>query len=178
MDLPTLQGSRLLLRPYTLGDLRVFARLMADTDVMLHTGGPMSEDEAAQLFQRFLAAERGTDVDAWAIILKTTSQYVGHSFLKYSTDDGIPEVGFMLNQQFWGLGLATETVILVLGYAFDRAGYSSVFATVDADHTASIRVLEKAGLRLARWQQDVEGRYPVYSIDQKMWQRKRGWDQM
>jgi RimJ/RimL family protein N-acetyltransferase len=43
MDLPVLHGFRILLRPYTPSDFQVFARLMADPDFMLHTGGPMSE---------------------------------------------------------------------------------------------------------------------------------------
>lgn len=174
MNLPVLQSPRILLRPYTPSDLPAFVRLMADPDVMLHTGGPMSEEEAKHLFHRFNPAKQGIDIDAWAITLKTTGQYVGHSFLKYSKDDKTPEVGFMLKQRFWGLGLATESVILVLGHAFDQAEHNSVIATVDPDHAASIRVLEKAGLRLDRWEQDTEGRYPVYSIDRETWQGMRG----
>jgi len=172
--LPTLHGSRIILRPYEQDDGEIFARLTADPDVMLHTGGPMFKSEATQLFRRFFPVKQGTDVDAWAIILKATGQYAGHAFLKPPKENKHPEIGFMLSQQFWGLGLATETVILVLGYAFDQAGYSSVIATVDADHTPSIRVLEKAGLHLDHWEKDTEGRYPVYSINWETWQSIRG----
>jgi [ribosomal protein S5]-alanine N-acetyltransferase len=58
------------------------------------------------------------------------------------------EVGYWLGEAFWGRGIATCAVQGITRYAFATfAEWNRVFAYVDEDHPASIRVLEKAGLR-------------------------------
>ena len=39
-----------------------------------------------------------------------------------------------------------------------------IYATVDDDHQASIRVLEKAGMKFSDYEFDEQGRFSVYSI--------------
>jgi RimJ/RimL family protein N-acetyltransferase len=39
-----------------------------------------------------------------------------------------------------------------------------VFATVDDDHSASIRVSEKTGMKFERFEFDDDGKFSIYSI--------------
>jgi RimJ/RimL family protein N-acetyltransferase len=58
------------------------------------------------------------------------------------------EVGYWLGESFWGRGIATCALEAITRYAFDNLpDLNRLFAYVDEDHTASIRVLEKAGFR-------------------------------
>lgn len=58
------------------------------------------------------------------------------------------EIGYWLGEAFWGRGIATSALAGMTRYAFDTfPELNRVFALVDEDHPASIRVLEKAGYR-------------------------------
>ncbi|MCP3653506.1 MULTISPECIES: GNAT family N-acetyltransferase [Herbaspirillum] len=52
---------------------------------------------------------------------------------------------YWLGEQYWGLGLATESVRRVLAFAFDVEQFVRVETTVFEWNLASIRVLEKCG---------------------------------
>ena len=73
------------------------------------------------------------------------------------------EIGFLLIRGAWRQGYGTEVAVAVLDYALTQRCYSRVMATVDADHPASIRVLERAGMRREREQRDEQGIYFVYA---------------
>jgi ribosomal-protein-alanine N-acetyltransferase len=58
------------------------------------------------------------------------------------------EVGYWLGEQFWGRGIAACALRGFTQYAFATfPELNRLFAYVDGDHPASIRVLEKAGYR-------------------------------
>jgi len=62
------------------------------------------------------------------------------------------ELGYWLGEQFWGRGIATCALHGITSYAFEELSIlNRVFAYVDADHPASIRVLQKAGFRQEGW---------------------------
>ena len=66
---------------------------------------------------------------------------VGLRNLNYA--DRNAEVGYWVSRKYWGMGLATEAVYLMLWLAFSRLGFRRVYAVVHADNVASYRVLEK-----------------------------------
>jgi RimJ/RimL family protein N-acetyltransferase len=59
------------------------------------------------------------------------------------------ELGYRLRRHAWGLGYATEGARALVDHALEVLGYRRVFAHSLNDNPASIRVLEKAGLRAA-----------------------------
>ncbi len=68
----------------------------------------------------------------------------------HRTDDTSSEarLGYCLARPAWGHGYATEAGLAVLGFGFAGLGLESVWAGCDAEHAASIRVLEKLGMRV------------------------------
>jgi RimJ/RimL family protein N-acetyltransferase len=66
-------------------------------------------------------------------------------------------LGYILNQNYWGNGYATEAAKAMVEYAFTELGVHRVYADCHPENTASIRVLEKVGMVL-------EGRRRDYMI--------------
>ncbi len=56
------------------------------------------------------------------------------------------EIGYFLLPPARGRGIATETVRLLVHYAFDHMAVNRVWATCDADHAGSADVLRRAGV--------------------------------
>ena len=59
------------------------------------------------------------------------------------------DLGYWIGQEYWGRGIATECVGLIIDYAFDSSdlGLREVIAYVFPENKASIRVLEKNGMK-------------------------------
>lgn len=63
------------------------------------------------------------------------------------TPEGVVEVGYGIEMNSQGLGLATEAVQAQVEWAFTIEGVRLVRATTPPWHKASVRVLEKCGFR-------------------------------
>lgn len=48
-------------------------------------------------------------------------------------------------------GLATEASRAVMRYAFEDLGFAEVVASTDAPNAASIRVMERLGMKFEKW---------------------------
>ena len=57
------------------------------------------------------------------------------------------EVAYILAKAYWGRGLATEIMQACLGYGFTHLQLERVGAGALLSNSASLRVIEKAGLR-------------------------------
>lgn len=73
--------------------------------------------------------------------------------------DWLPDVdvGFAFFPAFWGKGYALESAAGVIGWAGATCGVSRVAGIVKSDNHASIRVLEKLGMRFERVVTSPEG---------------------
>ena len=55
------------------------------------------------------------------------------------------EVGYWLGEDYWGRGIASEAVALLVDYVFRETGIIRLFASVYEYNPASMKVLEKVG---------------------------------
>jgi RimJ/RimL family protein N-acetyltransferase len=55
------------------------------------------------------------------------------------------EAGYWLGEDFWGRGVATAALKLLIAYAFDTLKLAKLFSGVFSTNRASVRVLEKCG---------------------------------
>lgn len=62
--------------------------------------------------------------------------------------DGV--IGYIVHPEVAGLGIGTATARALLRAAFDGLGLRRVTAAANTDNTASVRVLERAGMRRER----------------------------
>jgi RimJ/RimL family protein N-acetyltransferase len=56
-------------------------------------------------------------------------------------------LGYWLGESFWGRGIMTEVVKLIINHAFGEFDFVRLQATVNGNNLASMRVLEKAGFK-------------------------------
>ena len=82
----------------------------------------------------------------WIIALKDGTP-VGDLCFKGLPETGVPEIGYGLQEEYWGRGYATEAVRAALNWALGQPGVNAVEAETDPENTASQRVLEKCGFR-------------------------------
>ncbi|MCT2584061.1 GNAT family N-acetyltransferase [Actinophytocola gossypii] len=83
------------------------------------------------------------------LVERATGLVVGSIGLFWPPTDGALELGYRVVLSRWGRGHATEATRALTAFALTAPGVSSVSATVEPADLASVRVLEKAGFRLA-----------------------------
>ncbi len=139
---------RLMHRAMTIDDAAAFYALNSHPEVMRYTGEPplRSVDEARDV----IAAYPDFDTHGfgrWGCVLKDTGALIGFCGLKYLDELGEVDVGFRFLPEYWGRGLATEACRACVDFGFERMGLKRIIALVLPENLASIRVLEKVGMR-------------------------------
>jgi len=151
-----LETERLLLRRFTIADVDNLVALDSDPDVMRYiTGGiptPRTEIEEDSLPAFLSYYERGDQYGFWAVIQKTTGDFLGwfHFRPAQGADPDVPELGYRLKKVAWGKGYASEGSRALIRRGFAEFGAERVVANAFAANTASRRVMEKVGLTFVR----------------------------
>ena len=83
------------------------------------------------------------DLGVWAVTC--SDKLIGWAMLN-NTHFQAPEIGYMFNKESWGRGYASELVKLLINHA-KELGVEFVMARVHPHNHASIKVLEKSGLK-------------------------------
>ena len=78
---------------------------------------------------------------------KISGSLIGFSGVGPELVNDVEEInlGYRLARRFWSQGFATEAVNGVMNYSFDKKHCESVVVIIEPEHTASVRVTEKAG---------------------------------
>ena len=81
------------------------------------------------------------------IVRKADREIVGEIGSDIDTASGTAQVGYSIVEPLWGLGYATEALYALITHLLTRVGVRRVVAETFVEHTASRRVMEKAGMR-------------------------------
>lgn len=142
------ETDRLLIRESVEEDAEAFFAWSSDPEVMRHTGEPLaaSVEEVRQKIRAYPDyRERG--YGRWAVVYKPDDLVVGFNGLKYLPELDEVDLGYRLRSDYWGLGIATESSLAVVRYGFESLGLDRIIGLVLPENAASIRVLEKVGMR-------------------------------
>jgi|SRR5947207_4405419 len=145
-----LETDRLLLRQFVKEDAEAFFRLNSDPEVLRYVPDKAFVDleQARQiLIDHPVADYRKHGFGRCACILKSTGENIGFAGLKYLDEFGEVDVAYRLMRAYWGRGLATEVAKASVQFGFTNLGLKRIIGLVMPENIASIRVLEKAGLR-------------------------------
>jgi RimJ/RimL family protein N-acetyltransferase len=143
---------RLLLRHFTAGDLAPFMAMHSDPEMIRYVPHPPMTREQAKERLESIATMTAIDDDAqnlrFAVVLPDTDELIGDVSLWSSPNDRLQaEIGYVFNARFHGRGYATEAVTELLRIGFEDAGLHRITANADARNAASIRVMERIGMR-------------------------------
>jgi [ribosomal protein S5]-alanine N-acetyltransferase len=147
-----LETDRLLLREYVEEDAEAFLELNTNPEVLRFVPDKAltSIEQARQLLlDHPIADYRKHGFGRGACILKNTGENIGFAGLKYLEELGEVDVAYRLMPVYWGRGLATEAALAAVRYGFAKLGLKQIIGLVMPENIASVRVLEKAGLRYA-----------------------------
>jgi ribosomal-protein-alanine N-acetyltransferase len=136
------------LRPFADGDAEAMHRIYSDPVVMRYVAtGPAANIAATQrLLNDYAVHQRAHGFSFWGVVERASGMLIGDAGL-YRTPAGEVELGYTLALAAWGRGYATEAATAWLEAAFGPLGITEVIALAEPDNVASLRVLEKAGMR-------------------------------
>ncbi len=142
----TLKTDRLVLRPLKEEDLDAFHHYAKKPNI-----GPMagwkphqSVHESYRILQSMIK-----DADVWGITLKDDPTLIGTIGLHVRTLNNAlanrREIGYVLDDIYWGQGLMREAVEAMIRHAFDDLDLDEIACGHALSNTQSKRVIEKCG---------------------------------
>lgn len=142
-----LSSQRLLLKPLTVADIPAIHRLhsMPETDEYNTLGIPASAAVTTDVVNEWL---KDPTRKVWCITLKDTREFIGLTAMTFkAVRFSSAEISYKFDVAYWGKGLATEAVAILLQYAFEDLQLHRVEAGCAVDNIGSARVLEKSGMQ-------------------------------
>jgi len=174
-----IETERLFLREVLSTDIDGLFELDSDPEVQRYLGNkPASnKEQIVELISHIRQQYIDNGIGRWAIIDKKTTEFIGLSGLKLVTETtnnhkNYYDLGYGLIKKYWGLGIATETAVASLEYAFDKLDTNEVYAIADCENEGSNKILKKVGFDCIETF-DFEGiKHNWFKIDKTKFQRK------
>jgi RimJ/RimL family protein N-acetyltransferase len=151
-----IETPRLNMRPLAMDDVDDLYHLLVDPGVRKF----LLDDLIIPRETAIAVVESGADSFAthgfgfWAICYKDVPELIGFGGLRHFTEDGAEmgevEILYGVAPDHWGKGIATEAARAVLRHGFKECELAHIYAGADPPNAASIRVIEKLGMKFAR----------------------------
>ena len=176
-----LDGEKVKIRKLKISDAEDIYKNVKDKDIgkwMFNIPHPYPKDEARKFIRRTHYRRKKKKSYAFGIVLKTTDKVIGIvDLFDIDWKSKKAEVGYWLSKKYWGKGLTTETVKLVLKFGFEELKLHRIYARLFEGNIASKNVLEKCGFKLEGTIRETEFRYNkwhnglIYGILEKEYEK-------
>jgi len=135
------------LREFSIEDAASMLELNSDPEVLKFTGDKaFSSLDEARLFLENYNQYSLYGFGRWAVIQKSTGNFIGWCGLKYSATTDEVDIGFRFLKTVWNQGYAREAAQKCIELGFDIVGIKRIVGRAMVDNLASVKVLEKLGL--------------------------------
>jgi RimJ/RimL family protein N-acetyltransferase len=144
-------SKRLMLRPFCVDDIPIFAKMSSDPAVMRYvTRGSQSFTEISDTVAYFLEHLKQYDYGVTALIDKQLKTLIGFSGFNHHSFEGkeYVELGYRILPEYWGQGYATEAAQALVHYAFTDLKLPELISIIHPQNIASLRVSSKIGMKL------------------------------
>lgn len=143
-----METDRIILRPWTDSDAEALYKYASDPEVGPRAGWPPhnSLEESLDIIRTVFHNDT-----TWAIVLKETGEAIGAMGYGPSCDcnlpsrEGEPTVGYWVARPYWGRGICTEALRLMISNIQSDTEIASLISGHFTDNPASGRVMEKCG---------------------------------
>lgn len=147
--IPVIETARLKLRCLNQSDCRDMYRYACRDDVtryLLWEPHINPEYTARYLNQLQIQYSAGEFYD-WAIEFKADNTMIGTcGFTSFDIENNRAEIGYVINPDYWGKGIASESVLAVLAFGFKTLSLNRIEARYMLGNDRSRRVMEKCGM--------------------------------
>ncbi|MBW4650039.1 MAG: GNAT family N-acetyltransferase [Kastovskya adunca ATA6-11-RM4] len=145
-----IKTSRLILREFIREDFQQLAPLLANPQVMkFSTIGRLSVSQTQAKVESFISSYSRYGFGKWAVVLKESKDLIGYCGIAVEIidDQEEKELGYRLDEKYWGRGLATEAASAALEYGLNKLEIAYILGVVERENIASVKVLKKIGMK-------------------------------
>ena len=142
---PIYKTERLLLRQFSISDLENVFRGLSHPGIIKYYGVCYDTEEAAKEQLKFFAdLERNGTGIWWAICSPDNKIFYGACGLNnLSSEHSKAETGFWLFPEFWGKGIMSSAMPLILDYGFNNLVLHRIEGFVETENLNSKRLMGK-----------------------------------
>jgi ribosomal-protein-alanine N-acetyltransferase len=150
-----LETDRLILREIKPSDAEAFFAM--DSNPKIHRylwNKPVQKiEEINEIIESVRKQYVDNGIGRFAMISKDTNEFIGWAGLKYNTEMvnnkvNFYDIGYRLDEKFWGKGYASDATFAWLNYAFETMKIKTLEAAAHSDNVASNRILQKIGMQM------------------------------
>ncbi len=147
--LPELETDRLLLRRMQVSDaddMYAYAKRADVTKYLTWTPHP-NHAYTVEYLQYLASRYRIGDFYDWGVTLRENGRMIGTcGFTSFDFPHNAAQVGYVLNPDYWGQGIAAEALRAVIRFGFRELALHRIEACYIEGNTRSRRVMEKVGM--------------------------------
>jgi ribosomal-protein-alanine N-acetyltransferase len=143
----SLQTARLLLRPFQADDVTDALAYRNDPEFarfLPHIPQPFTRRDA-EAFVALNMSEPWERSPTFAVVFQR--KMVGTVNFEVDAESRVAMIGYAIGTQWWGRGIAVEAAQAAMVWAISAFDLHRVWASTDARHARSQRVLEKLGMQ-------------------------------
>jgi RimJ/RimL family protein N-acetyltransferase len=164
-----LETERLRLRPFAAADIDQLHDLLTLPGIrrFLWDDELIPRERTAGIIERSIALFATHGFGLWAVSFKDRAAIVGFCGFWYFHQPPQLELLYGIAPEHWSAGLATEAATAMIQYGFDELGFARIEASTDAENAASVRVMERAGMRF--WKREMTNGLDTiyYAVDRR-----------
>ena len=144
-----LETERLYLREINQNDFGDLSEILQNPKVMYAYEHDFSDNDVQEWLDRQIERYKKYSFGLWAVILKNTDEMIGQAGLTIQPYKGIEvlEIGYLLKENFWHKGYASEAASGCKKYAFKRLNRDKVYSIIKSDNNSSMKVEESIGMK-------------------------------
>jgi RimJ/RimL family protein N-acetyltransferase len=150
-----LETKRLILREMLPSDAEALFEMDSNPNVHKYLWNkPLTSiDQVYEYIEKVRNQYLENNIGRFVVVLKETNELVGWAGLKYNTEMvnnkiHFYDIGYRLNEKFWGNGYASEASYAWLDYGFNVMKIKIMEAAAHTDNIASNIILQKIGLKI------------------------------
>ena len=146
-----LETRRLILRDYTPDDWPAVDAYTSDPEVVQYLSfGPTTPEQTREHLRWAMraAAEQPRSFYELAVVLRAEQRLIGTANLQVDHRERRQAYfSYLFHRDYWGQGYATEAIRRLIHFGFTELHLHRVADDCDARNLASVRVMEKLGMR-------------------------------
>ena len=142
-----LVGDQILLRDFLPQDRSPFLALESDEAMFTYMKFRIERGAAESVLPRLLAEPQLDPRPSYNLVVEDAEGFSGWAGIDSIEGTDSAQVGWYLRSDRWGRGYASEATRFLLDFGFSVLHRATMWATVDPENIASLRVLEKSGLK-------------------------------
>lgn len=137
-----IETPRMIIRGFSLEDASDLHDIFGDAETMKNCEPAYDIEKTKDSLTSFCIGRNG----AVAAVLKENGKMIGY-ILFNEFDEGVYEIGWIYNRQYWRKGYAYESCKAVIDHAFGELNAHKIFAEA-IDSVKSVGLMKKLGMKL------------------------------